>query len=192
MTADFTNLFQAGVASGAERELRRAGLQLIIVSTDDTPEREPELAHAMIDRRVSALLMMPDGDHRDFLTDDDRAVQQAAEHLLQLGHRHIAALAGRLDSFRAAQRLSGYRNALAQAGIKEDPRLVVGDLTTPEQARDVVIRPLHQPAPPTAVLALNLGISTGVLVERLAGHHAFAFIGLESCEAAADGARSGG
>ncbi|MFF4258718.1 substrate-binding domain-containing protein [Streptomyces sp. NPDC001663] len=103
-------------------------------------------------------------------------------HLLQRGHRRIAALAGRLDSFRATQRLSGYRSALAQAGVEEDPRLVVGDLTTPEQARDAVIRLLHQPAPPTAVLALNLGISTGVLVERLAGHHAFAFVGLDETD----------
>ncbi|MGW1622228.1 substrate-binding domain-containing protein [Streptomyces sp. NPDC002172] len=80
--------------------------------------------------------------------DDDRAVQQATEHLLRLGHRRIAALAGRLGSLRSAQRLNGCRNALAQAGIEEDPLLVVGDLATPEQARDAVIRLLHQPAPP--------------------------------------------
>ncbi|MFF5140419.1 substrate-binding domain-containing protein [Streptomyces sp. NPDC013157] len=114
--------------------------------------------------------------------DDDRAVQQATEHLLRLGHRRIAALAGRLGSFRSAQRLNGCRNALAQAGIEEDPLLVVGDLATPERARDAVIRLLHQLAPPTAVLAQNLGISTGVLAERLAGRHAFAFIGLDETD----------
>lgn len=205
VTADFTNLFQAGVASGAERELRRAGFQLIIGSTDDTPEREPDLARLMIDRRVSALLMMPDGGHRDFLapehtygtpvvlvgrpaaglaadvvmTDDDRAVQEATEYLMDLGHRRIAALAGRLDNFRSVQRLDGYRAALAGRRLAEDPRLVVGDLTTAEQARDAVVRLLRAPAPPTAVLGLNLGISTGILIERLSGHHSFAFIGLD-------------
>ncbi|WP_063737083.1 LacI family DNA-binding transcriptional regulator [Streptomyces sp. RTd22] len=208
VTAGFTNLFQAGVASGAERELRHAGLQLIIGSTDDTPAREPELARAMIDRRVSALLMMPDGDHRDFLspehthgtpvvlvgrpaaglaadvvmTDDDHAVQQATQHLIGLGHHRIAALTGRLDSFRATQRLGGYRSALAESGVREEPPLVVGDLTTPQQAREAVVRLLDLPSPPTAVLALNLGISTGVLIERLAGRRAFAFIGLDETD----------
>ncbi|MEU0071519.1 LacI family DNA-binding transcriptional regulator [Streptomyces sp. NPDC006332] len=208
VTAGFTNLFQAGVASGAERELRRADLQLIIGSTDDTPEREPELARAMIDRRVSALLMMPDGDHRDFLapehtygtpvvlvgrpaaglaadvvmTDDDQAVQQATEHLIGLGHRRIAALVGRLDNFRSAQRLIGHRAALAQHRLPDAPDLTVGGLTTPEQARDALTRLLRAPSPPTAVLGLNLGISTGILIERLAGHHTFAFIGLDESE----------
>ena len=68
VTAGFTNMFQAGVAAGAERELRQAGLQLLIGSTEDDPAREPELAGAMIDRRVSALMMMPDGDERGFLS----------------------------------------------------------------------------------------------------------------------------
>ncbi|MEU1805686.1 substrate-binding domain-containing protein [Streptomyces sp. NPDC019937] len=160
-------------------------------------------------RRVSALLMMPDGDHRDFLaaehthgtaivlvgrpaagltadvvkTDDDHAVQQATQHLIGLGHHRIAALTGRLDSFRATQRLSGYRSALAQAGVGEEPGLVVGDLAPPQQARDAVAHLLELPSPPpTAVLALNLGISTGVLIERLAGRHAFAFIGLDETD----------
>ena len=35
------------------------------------------------------------------------------------------------------------------------------------------------PAPPTAVLALNLGISTGVLVDRIANQRGFAFIALD-------------
>jgi LacI family transcriptional regulator len=208
VTADYTNRFQAGVASGAERELRRAGLQLIIGATDDSPEREPELAQVMIDRRVRALLMMPDGDHRDFLaakrthgtpvvlvgrpagdlnadvvmTDDDRAVQKATEQLIGLGHRRIAALAGRKSSFRAAQRLRGYLTALARHRVAQDPRLVVGDLVAPEQVREALVNLLRLSVPPTAVLGLNLGISTGVLVERLAGHHTFAFIGLDETD----------
>jgi len=67
VTAGITNLFQAGAAAGAARELRTNGLQLIIGSTDDDPAREPELAGAMIARRVSALMMMPDGDERGFV-----------------------------------------------------------------------------------------------------------------------------
>ncbi|WP_208630312.1 LacI family DNA-binding transcriptional regulator [Amycolatopsis kentuckyensis] len=205
VTAGFTNVFQAGVAAGAERELRRAGLHLIIGSTDDDATREPELARAMIDRRVSALLMMPDGDDRGYLaiehtfgtpvvlvgrpalglaadvvmTDDDDGVRRATEQLLELGHRRIAALAGRLGSFRAGQRLDGFRAALARHGVAEDAELVAGDLTTPDQARAAVERLMDLPSPPTAVLALNLGITTGVLLDRVAHRRGSAFIGLD-------------
>jgi LacI family transcriptional regulator len=209
--AGFTNAFQALVAEGAEKELRRAGLQLFIGSTDDDPAREPELARAMIDRRVSALMMMPDGDERGYLraehtfgtpvvlvgrpangltcdvviTDDDRAVDEATGQLLDLGHRRIAALAGRVSSFRAGQRLAGFRAALARHGLAEDPDLVVTGLTTPDEARSAVERLMRTPRPPTAVLALNLGISTGVLLDRIANRRELAFIALDENEISA-------
>ncbi|MFI7705164.1 LacI family DNA-binding transcriptional regulator [Nonomuraea sp. NPDC049480] len=160
--AGFTNAFQALVAEGAEKELRQAGLQLFIGSTDDDPGREPELARAMIDRRVSALMMMPDGDERGYLraehtfgtpvvlvgrpanglecdvvmTDDDRAVDEATDQLLGLGHQRIAVLAGRASSFRAGQRLAGFRTALARHGVAEHPDLVTTGLGISAITRD--------------------------------------------------------
>jgi LacI family transcriptional regulator len=209
--ATFTNMFQAGVAAGAERELRRAGLQLLLGSTDDDSSREPELAKAMIDRRVSALMMMPDGNERGFLapthlfgtpvilvgrpaegldadvvmTDDDQGVEEATTQLLDLGHRRIAALAGRSDSFRARQRLSGYSAALMKRGVTQDRQLVVDDLTTSEQARAAMSDLMKLPSPPTAVLALNLGISTGVLLDRIDNERQLAYISLDESELSA-------
>jgi LacI family transcriptional regulator len=211
ITAGFTNVFQAGVAAGAERELRRAGLQLLIGSTDDDIAREPDLARTMVDRRVSALIMMPDGADRDFLradrtfgtpvvlagrpahdlaadvvmTSDDTGVGEATSQLLALGHRRIAALAGRADSFRAAQRLGGYRAALGAAEISEIPELVVTGLTSVEQARTAAARLLDGPEPPTAVLGLNLGIATGLLLDRIAQHRSNALIILDETELSA-------
>jgi LacI family transcriptional regulator len=208
VTAGFTNVFQAGVAAGAERELRRNGLQLIIGSTDDDPAREAELAGAMIARRVSALLMMPDGGDRDFLareatfgtpvvlvgrpanglvadvvmTPDDRAVEEATTQLIDLGHRRIAALAGRASSFRAMQRLGGFRDALEKHGVPEDPQLVLTDLTTSDEARSTMASLMELASPPTAVIALNLGISTGVLLDRITNGRRYAFIALDEQE----------
>lgn len=211
VTADFTNAFQAAVAAGAEQQLRQAGLELLIAATGDDTRREPELARTMIDRRVSALLMMPDGAQRDYLrpertfgtpvilvgrpsgdldldvvmTDDDRAVNEATAQLLALGHRRIAALAGRPDSFRPAQRLAGFRAALADHGIAEPPALTVTGLTSATEARAAMERLMNSPLPPTAVLALNLGISTGVLLDRIANHRDVAFIALDENELSA-------
>lgn len=211
ITAGFTNIFQAGVAAGAEQELRRAGLQLLIGSTDDDISREPALARTMIDRRVSALIMMPDGNDRDFLqadrtfgtpivlagrpahdlaadvvmTSDDEAVRAATTQLLALGHRRIAALAGRVDSFRAVQRLSGYHDALTQHGVEQIPELVVTGLTSSDQARAAAGNLLDGPEPPTAVLALNLGIGTGLILDRIAHQRRNALIVLDETEVSA-------
>jgi LacI family transcriptional regulator len=205
VTGGFTNLFQAGVAAGAERELRRAGLNLIIGTTDEDPSREPELARAMIDRRVGVLMMMPDADEREYLspentfgtpvilvgrpahdldadvvmTEDDHAVHEATTQLLELGHRRIAALAGLPETFRARQRLAGHRAALAEHGTPDDPALVVTGLVTPGQACAAVAELMDTPSPPTAVIALNLGISDGVLLDRISHHRRYAYIAFD-------------
>lgn len=49
---------------------------------------------------------------------------QATEHLLNLGHRRIATITGRIDTLCAQARLDGYRAALGRAGITPDPELV--------------------------------------------------------------------
>lgn len=208
VTAGFTNSFQAAVATGAELELRRAGYELLIASTDDDPEREPELARAMIDRRVSALLMMPDGSERDYLrpehtygtpvvmvgrpaqgldvdvvmTDDDVAVESATRQLLDRGHRRIAALAGRHDSFRTQQRLAGFSRGLESSGAPAGTGEVVTDILTAHEARDAAERLAAEAHPPTAVIALNLGISTGVLLDRIQNHRQTAFIAVDDTE----------
>ncbi|TQJ30445.1 LacI family DNA-binding transcriptional regulator [Microbacterium sp. SLBN-146] len=49
----------------------------------------------------------------------------AAKHLIELGHRRIAMLAGPEDTLVARARLSGFRDALDEAKIPVDPALVV-------------------------------------------------------------------
>lgn len=206
--ASFTNAFQTAVAAGAERELRRTGLQLLIGSSDLDATREPELAKAMIDRRVSVLMAMPDGNERDYLeasrlygtpvvligrpanglvadvvtTDDDRGVAEATNALIDLGHRRIAALAGAANSFRAHQRIQGFRSALTRRGIQEIPGLVITDLVTSESATRAARELLSMDDPPTAILALNLGISNGVLLDRIAHNRSNAYIALDETE----------
>ena len=51
--------------------------------------------------------------------------RMATQHLLQLGHRKIAFIAGDSDHPDATDRLRGYQAALEQAGIAYDPHLVV-------------------------------------------------------------------
>ncbi len=79
----------------------------------------------------------------------------ATEHLLELGHRRIAFLAGRPGLQSAEERERGYRVALENAGIAFDPELVrVGGYR--EETADGASRELLTlPEPPTAVFAAN-------------------------------------
>lgn len=52
-------------------------------------------------------------------------VRQAVEHLVKLGHRRIACLAWPVESLTGQWRLSGYRAAMAAAGLVVEPGWVV-------------------------------------------------------------------
>lgn len=51
-------------------------------------------------------------------------VRAAVQHVVELGHRRIGFITGRLQDSSAQQRLFGYRAALENAGIAFDPTLV--------------------------------------------------------------------
>ncbi|MDT0317783.1 LacI family DNA-binding transcriptional regulator [Streptomyces millisiae] len=86
----------------------------------------------------------------------------ATRHLLELGHRRIAVIAGPEHLLAARARLDGYRAALDMAGIPLDPALVrVGDFHIEDglkHTRDL----LRLPEPPTAVFTGNDGQALGV------------------------------
>ena len=58
------------------------------------------------------------------VTDNVGGAREAVEHLIAAGHRRIGFLGDRPDVFTAAERLRGYREALASHDIAEDVDLV--------------------------------------------------------------------
>ncbi len=90
-------------------------------------------------------------------TDNAGGARQAVEHLVGLGHRRIAHLAGRPDLESARLRELGYRQAIEAAGIPFDPALVRVGGYRPDLA-DEPTHELLDPAVgprPTAVFAAN-------------------------------------
>lgn len=84
-------------------------------------------------------------------------------HLASLGHRRIAIICGAEQNFDAAERLRGYRAALAELGLEVDPALELpGDFS--EAAGHVAARRmLERAVRPTAVFAANDGMAIGAL-----------------------------
>jgi LacI family transcriptional regulator len=59
LIGDLANPFWSGVARGVERELSARGLRLLTASTEEDAALEGSLTQDMLDRRVSALLIVP-------------------------------------------------------------------------------------------------------------------------------------
>lgn len=88
-------------------------------------------------------------------SDNYAAAKLATRHLIELGHRRIAFLAGRDDLMSSQLRERGYRAALRAAGIRFDRELIgVGDYEV-ESARSTAQQLLARPERPTAVFAAN-------------------------------------
>ena len=177
---DVADPFVAGVVGAVERILAARDLQLITASHGNDPHRQHQLASALVERRVDALILMtapgpvdylePDLAHGlvvvaldrplpdldvDTVTVDNRAgAREAMSRLLAAGHRRVAALALDTRLWTVASRLEAYRETLAQAGIPVDEALI---WTGPDPAhtRAALGRMLQGADPPTAVLATN-------------------------------------
>lgn len=70
--------------------------------------------------------------------DNVQGALQAVRHLIALGRRRIVTVTGPLDMAPAQDRLSGYRSALAEAGIDHDPALELAGDFDQATAREAV------------------------------------------------------
>jgi LacI family transcriptional regulator len=89
--------------------------------------------------------------------------RSAVEHLLGLGHRRIAYIAGNNRTGQSAQRELGYEDALAAAGIALDPALVVIGHFNQPGGFAATERLLDLPEPPTAIFAANDEMAFGAI-----------------------------
>jgi DNA-binding LacI/PurR family transcriptional regulator len=105
----------------------------------------------------------PGGDVRSVGTTNWQGGLSAARHLIELGHRRIAAIGGPDHLWSCRARLDGYRSALRRAELPVDEGLVRTDELCAEaglrRAREI----LGQADPPTAIVAANDAQAFGVL-----------------------------
>ena len=88
---------------------------------------------------------------------------QAVQHLLELGHRRIAAITGPAGWVATEDRRRGYRAALAGAGVMPDPQLelesdfeIAGGFEAARTLLDLAERP-------TAIFAFNDNLAVGAI-----------------------------
>jgi LacI family transcriptional regulator len=98
------------------------------------------------------------------LVDNAQAAYEATEHLLKLGHRRIAVITEPLNLLNAADRLSGYKQALRDYRVRVEPKLIRPGENTQESGYWHALEIFKAPSCPTAVLACNNRMLLGMFV----------------------------
>jgi LacI family transcriptional regulator len=97
------------------------------------------------------------------MSDNVLGARAATAHLTQLGHKRIATICGLLDTRPGLDRLRGYREALAEAGLAyRDEYVRNGDFYVESGHREAAAL-LDLPEPPTAIVAGSDLMAVGAL-----------------------------
>jgi LacI family transcriptional regulator len=186
---DIANPFYAKVVRGVEEVVAGKGYTLLLASTYNSPERQAHHLGVLSGKQADGLIVFfSGGDESEFrrlteqgkaivfaartpssfeadcvLADNRGAAHMATSFLAGRGHCRIAILLGQLSLSASRERAEGWRAALAAHGL-ECPYeyLAEGDWTA-ESAERLTGRLLDLPTPPTALLAANFLMMTGVL-----------------------------
>ncbi|MBX3745146.1 MAG: LacI family DNA-binding transcriptional regulator [Verrucomicrobiae bacterium] len=187
------NPVHARLVMAIEDRAFELGYDLFLAHTLEKPDREEWVLRRLLARRVEGLLVMPVprlghpptiyaelqrlniplvllGAPPDFAQgflrvaiDELAASRELTQHLLQLGHRRIAFLAGHSVSPSAQARLEGHRRALRDAGIEPDDRLIFPAGTTLEAGFQAALELIRESPGVTAIQAVNDLVAIGAL-----------------------------
>jgi LacI family transcriptional regulator len=163
LVPDIQNPLFPPIIRGIDDRLAAAGYTPLIANTENDPERERQDFEALRARQVDGFITatarldhelldavvafgaplvlvnrrVEDGGLPAAVADDRDGARQAVAHLVALGHRRIAHVAGPQELSTGRGRLEGFQAAMAEAGLEVDPALVrfAGAFTEPEGAR---------------------------------------------------------
>jgi LacI family transcriptional regulator len=144
---------------------RSAGLEGMILAPPIGDD--PATIAALLDARIPFARIAPTyaADSAPAVRIDDvSAARDMTRHLLALGHRRIGVIKGDPTHPSSAERLQGYREALAEAEAAFDPSLIDEGRYTFDSGLAAGRRLLAGPARPSAIFALNDDMAAGVLV----------------------------
>lgn len=179
------------IARVVENICLRAGYMSVVFSTGQDDDRENQILRMMRQQRVAGLIIVPTQSHAEHgkrlkaeihvpsvlldmpveglaydvvKLDNIAATRLATAHLIDLGHRRIGAICGLPGLLTSQDRLAGYLEAHAAAGLPIDPQLQVrGDYMQPrsfESTRELMARPDR----PTALVSFSNEMSIGAML----------------------------
>ncbi|MFJ1707651.1 LacI family DNA-binding transcriptional regulator [Kitasatospora sp. NPDC088346] len=207
---DVSDPFYAQLCQAVEEVARAHGALLLSGSSAADPGRERDLATDFCARRVDGLLTVPTGTDHGYLlpelaagtavvavdrptpgldvdtvlTDNAGGAASGVAHLIRHGHRRIGYLGDLPEIFTAAERLTGYRRAMAAAGYEVHGSWI--DMATPEPVgiRFALDRMLSGAEPVTALMCGNNRVTVAVVRALAASAGRPAVVGFDDFELA--------
>ncbi|RAU45530.1 MULTISPECIES: LacI family DNA-binding transcriptional regulator [unclassified Pseudomonas] len=184
-----SNHYFSETVHAIETECARHGLMMLFADTHDDPVQELRVVEALHHRRVDGILLAPSSDPEraalgylrthaiptvlvdrlaaegfDQVGVENRASTQAlVTHLIGHGHQRIGMIAGHRGLSTTEERIEGYQQALSDANLKFDDRLLVNGQSNSESARRAALSLLALPVPPTAIMAANNLMTIGAM-----------------------------
>lgn len=187
---NIANPWCGAIAREVENVCLRAGYTTVVYSTGQDATRESQVLAMMRQQRVDGMIVIPtrsDQQHGDALRDQivvptvllDMSVdglafdvvkadnidagRLATAHLIELGHKSIAIIVGIPGLATSDDRLTGYRAAHADAGLKVDASLIVPGQFDQSIAHDSAVDLLRRKNPPTAIVTISNMMTMGLL-----------------------------
>ena len=189
LVPDLDTSYVGELLRGIDEELATASYDLMLYTTHRRKTRESVFVASLTQGMTDGLLMILPMDPATYLDSirtrefpyvlidhggqgeqgpsvgatNRRGARDATDYLIALGHRRIGFITGNQEMGCSRERLQGYREALAAAGVPADPALVrEGNFHQPlgyERTREL----LALPDPPTAIFAANDISAYGVM-----------------------------
>ncbi|HLO04121.1 MAG TPA: LacI family DNA-binding transcriptional regulator [Symbiobacteriaceae bacterium] len=186
---DIANPFFAEIARGVEEAGAAAGFNVVMCNTLEQAEREGRYIQVLRQKHVDGIIFtsaylddrsltplieagfpvvlisreVEDVAVDSVRTDDFEGGYQATRHLLGLGHRRIALLAGPLRTKPSLDRKKGYEAALERAQIPLDPGLLLSGEFSIESGKAMAQHLLQSTRDFTAIVAGNDLIAAGAI-----------------------------
>lgn len=187
---DVRNPFFAEVLKGIVEAARRFGCDLLVDDSNEQKEIETAFVQRIMHRPVQGLIYMTAGDHPNealneameagiavvaidrripgfhgdvVATDNARGAFMATQHLIQLGHRRIAMVAGPFYLSTVADRIRGFRTALSRFGLSAPPEWIAEEDFTWEGGYRAARTLDFSEDGPTAVVCGNDLLAIGVI-----------------------------
>ncbi|HLZ24221.1 MAG TPA: LacI family DNA-binding transcriptional regulator [Ktedonobacterales bacterium] len=178
---DIANPFFALMFRGIEDALAERDFSVILANTDDEYAREERGVAMLRGRQVDGLILATARRHdrtverlvaekvpfvlvnrhteatiaNAVVPADYAGSMMAVTHLIELGHRRIAHIAGSDEMSTGATRQRGYRDALDRHDIPFDPDLLVEGSYRESGGYEAMRRLLELADPPTGIFAVN-------------------------------------
>ena len=182
MIPEIVHYFFSSVISGIEDVASQKGFTVIICQSNESYDREVANSRTLLSHRVDGILISISKETNSFdhlielqeggiplvffdriapeinadqvIIDDMEASYKATRHLIETGRKRIAHFAGPQSLVIGRERLQGYLNALTEAGLPIDNRLII-EADDYEKARNAVVELIDAGNIPDGIFAVN-------------------------------------